>query len=169
MKLSKDKGIELIIAELQKGSAKVSIMASFSKQWQTPKDTFNKWYLIALERHKTAQETINNKKLEEYQLNEINRLKTQLIDREKYISSLVNDIIEIEKIIDRGYIVKRINIEGKTEVVKEIFRTRELTEWHRTLESKRENLKKIEGWDAPKQVEQKNIFENLEIVGIKIE
>ena len=169
MKLSKDKGIELIIAELQKGSAKVSIMASFSKQWQTPKDTFNKWYLIALERHKTAQETINNKKLEEYQSNEINRLKTQLIDREKYISSLVNDIIEIEKIIERGYIVKRINIEGKTEVVKEIFRTRELTEWHRTLESKRENLKKIEGWDAPKQVEQKNIFENLEIVGIKIE
>ena len=30
-------------------------------------------------------------------------------------------------------------------------------------------MARIGGWDAPKQVEQKNIFENLEIVGIKIE
>lgn len=162
MKLSKDKGIELIIAELKIGTAKVSIMANFDKQWQTPKDTFNKWYLIALERHKYAQQAIDKQKSEEYQANEINRLKTQLIDRQKYIDSLVNDIIEIEKIIERGYIAKRINIDGKTELVKEIFKTKELTEWHRTLESKRENLKKIEGWDAPKQIEQKTTLIGLE-------
>ena len=108
------------------------------------------------------QQAIDKQKSEEYQANEINRLKTQLIDRQKYIDSLVNDIIEIEKIIERGYIAKRINIDGKTELVKEIFKTKELTEWHRTLESKRENLKKIEGWDAPKQIEQKTTLIGLE-------
>jgi hypothetical protein len=48
-KLSKIKGIELIGKELAKGVTKVEIMANFGKQWQTPKDTFNKWYLIAFE------------------------------------------------------------------------------------------------------------------------
>ena len=162
MKLSKDKGIELIIAELQKGTATLDILAVLGSKWQLAEKTFYNWLKIAKESHLTTQEPINKQKQEEYKSNEINRLKTQLIDRKRYIDSLVNDIIEIEKIIERGYIAKRINIDGKTELVKEIFKTKELTEWHRTLESKRENLKKIEGWDAPKQIEQKTTLIGLD-------
>lgn len=58
-KLSKPKGIELIIVELEKGTTKVSIMANFSEKWQTPQDTFNKWYIIAINLYKNNQESIN--------------------------------------------------------------------------------------------------------------
>lgn len=52
--VSKEKGIELIVSELKIGTKKEDIMANFGKNWQTPKDTFNKWYLIAKEKHTEA-------------------------------------------------------------------------------------------------------------------
>lgn len=75
-KLSKTAGIELIVAELKKGTAKVTIMANFGKQWQTPKDTFNKWWIIALEQHNKAQEALNKVKKVQEVVNKINELKT---------------------------------------------------------------------------------------------
>ena len=95
MKLSKDKGIELIIAELQKGTATLDILAVLGSKWQLAEKTFYNWLKIAKESHLTTQETINKQKREEYQSNEINRLKTQLIDRKRYIDSLVNDLVSI--------------------------------------------------------------------------
>ena len=74
-KLSKTAGIELIIAELKKGSAKATIMANFGKQWQTPKDTFNKWYLIAHKQFLNSQEALNKVKEVQEVENKINELK----------------------------------------------------------------------------------------------
>ena len=84
---------------------------------------------------------------------------SNILTREKYIASLTKDILDIEAIIEMGYLIKKVNIDGKVEMVKEVFKTREFSEWHRTLEIKRENLKKIEGWDAPKQIEQNTTVE----------
>lgn len=84
---------------------------------------------------------------------------SNILTREKYIASLTKDILDIEAIIERGYLIKKVNIDGKVEMVKEVFKTREFSEWHRTLEIKRENIKKIEGWDAPKQIEQNTTVE----------
>jgi thiamine biosynthesis lipoprotein ApbE len=93
-KLSKNKGIELIIEELKKGTAKVAIMATFGKNWQTPKDTFNKWYLIALNEYTKDREAIEKEKAEVYKQTELNRQKGVIIEREKALE-MVSNVVKI--------------------------------------------------------------------------
>ena len=89
-KLSKTAGIKLIVAELQKGIAKVSIMAYFGNKWQTPKDTFNKWYAIALAQYNEAQISINKQKAEDYKQSELNAQKGLILSREKVLEMTSN-------------------------------------------------------------------------------
>ena len=149
MKLSKDKGIELIIAELQKGSATLDILGVIRSKTKLAESTFYEWLKIAKERHSVTQEAINKQKIEEYKQSELERLKTQILDRDK--------ILEMQSNLVKLAYNKMIKSKEPT--------PSDLQAYNSTIE----RYSKLLGLDAPKQVEQKNIFENLEIVGIKIE
>lgn len=61
---SKQKCIDLLVKEIDKGTDKRVVLANFGKKWQYPIDTFNKHWLEAQERHTEQRKLINAAKLE---------------------------------------------------------------------------------------------------------
>lgn len=114
---------------------------------------FKEYWKIAQEQYKEAQILINKQKEEEYIAKEKERQKTLNISREDFISSIIGEIKNLEDIISKGYLVRKFNIEGKQEIKKELFGVSELEKLHRILDNKREQLKKILGYDAPTKID----------------
>ena len=162
--------ISFITDELKKGNVDWSgNVGLFMGKFGVTEETFRKYWGKANEAYKKEREAIEKQKAEEYKQSELEAVKTQIYTKSKFILELENDIANISELIRKGYILKEFVIDGKKERKKEIFGVSEIEKLHRIKDSKLELLKKVQGYDAPKQVEQKNTIEDLVIKGIIIE
>jgi hypothetical protein len=162
--------IDFILDCLKSGIVeRKDIMAKFGEKWQTPPRTFDRYLQKANEAYKIEREAIQKEKAKETISLEIETAKTQIYDKAKMIQDLESDIESMTELLKKGYILKKFNIEGKEEIKKEIFGVKEIESLNRIKDSKYEILKKMQGWDAPKQVENNNKYEDLIIKGIIIQ
>lgn len=151
-KLSKQAGIELIIEELKKSTSKVDVMAMFGKQWQTPKDTFNKWWIIAQKKHTEAQSEVNSIVKEQTIDAEIEAKKRAINDRNRRLAILNTKFEELAE-------VKPITV--KTKDGKEIKITK--GDYLKTIEVMAkldDRISKAEGTDAPTKQAQTDVNGN---------
>lgn len=147
-KLSKKEGVELIVAELKKSATKGEIMANFGKQWQTPKDTFNKWYLVACQQHKEVK-TRADKVVEDIVIGKEVDAKIKAInDANERKAILQEKFVEVSK-IKRGEIIVQVK-GGKKETLKVT-----LSEEMKAIELLAkidDRLSKADGTDKPSKV-----------------
>lgn len=145
MKLSKSKGIELIVAELQKGTATSEIYGVIRSKSELVESTFYEWLKIAKEQHSVIQKSINELKTKEYTASELSRQKSTILEREKAIEMVSN----VAKIM-----YNKIAKENKTADVM-------------AFNSTIERLAKMDGWDKSTKIEQtiteKRIVDDLYI------
>ena len=146
--------ISFIIEQLQKGNVeRGKVLSIFGKKWQTSDRTFDRAWKKAQQLHKEAQILIQKEKSDLYKESEIELQNRLNLSKNILIENIYNEIKELEDIIKRGYLIKKVIIEGNTEIKKEIFGVFELEKMHRILDGKREQIKKMLGYDAPNKTE----------------
>jgi hypothetical protein len=133
----------------------------FEGKFGLKEDTFNKYWKIANEAYLSEKYAIEEKVLNETIPFKIEVVKSQIYDKAKFIEDIENDIKDTKDLIKKGYILKKFTIDGKEEIKKEIFGVKEIESLNRILDSKYDLLKKAQGWDAVKKVEQKNTHEMI--------
>jgi hypothetical protein len=133
----------------------------FEGKFGLKEDTFTKYWKIANEAYLSEKHAIEEKVLNETIPIKIEVVKSQIYDKAKFIEDIENDIKDTKDLIKKGYILKKFTIDGKEEIKKEIFGVKEIESLNRILDSKYELLKKAQGWDAVKKVEQKNTHEMI--------
>jgi hypothetical protein len=146
-KLSKQAGIELIVAELQKGTATSDIFGVIRSKSELAESTFYEWLKIAKEQHSVIQNSINELKAKEYTVSELSRQKSTILEREKAIEMVSN----VAKIM-----YNKIAKENKTADVM-------------AFNSTIERLAKMDGWDKPTKQEQTITDKRQGIVDFEIE
>ncbi len=149
MKLSKSKGIELIVAELQKGTATSEIYGVIRSKSELVESTFYEWLKIAKEQHSVIQKSINELKTKEYTASELSRQKSTILEREKAIEMVSN----VAKLM---YNQLAKNGDKKPADVM-------------AFNSTIERLSKMDGWDKPTKQEQTITDKRQGIVDFEIE
>lgn len=102
--INKDKAIDIIVERLKSAEDKQVTFAFFGKKWQTPQDTFNKWYIIAKKKHAEQSETVQKKVLEQTVDQEVKAHQEALMNRKKRLETLHRKFDEISS-IKRGKVV----------------------------------------------------------------
>jgi len=97
-KISKEKGIELILLELEKGKDRATTLAMFSENWQTATRTFDRWWKEANIKHKDRQAKTSAILMEAKIENEKELLKTALNDKNSQAKEIALQIEELKKI-----------------------------------------------------------------------
>lgn len=146
--MSKEAYISFIVEQMQSGVVeRGEVLAIFGKRWQVGLRTFDRYWKIAQERFKEAQQAINNKKQEQYTESEIKRNYDVILSREKSLEMLSN----VAKLIYN----KLIKDEKK--------QSSDILALNTTVE----RISKLEGWDKPTQINTSIQSQELVIVGKK--
>jgi len=139
--------IDFITDELKKGNVeRNAVLSKFVKKWQTSDRTFDRAWKSANEAYKNEQHAINEQKSKEYTQSELERSKSNILDREKALEMQTN----VAKLVY-----------NKMAKSKEPSAS-DVMAFNNTIE----RLSKLQGWDAPKQVENKNLHE---FIGMEVE
>jgi hypothetical protein len=147
MSAKKETYISFILEELKKGNVDYkNVMSVFVSKWQLSERQFVRHWNDANEAFKSTQEAINEQKSKEYTQSELERLKTNILDRDK--------IVEMQSNLVKLAYNKMVKIKEPT--------PSDLQAYNQTVE----RYSKLLGLDAPKQIEQKNIHE---LVGLGVE
>jgi uncharacterized caspase-like protein len=97
-KLSKQAGIELIIAELQKGTATLDIFGAVRSKSELAESTFYEWLKIAKNKHTEAQNELN-KLLKEQTINkELESKERAINERNRRLAILNNKFEELAEL-----------------------------------------------------------------------
>lgn len=146
--MSKEAYISFIVEQMQTGVVeRGEVLAIFGKRWQVGLRTFDRYWKIAQERFKEAQQVINNKKQEQYTESEIKRNYDVILSREKSLEMLSN----VAKLVYN----KLIKDEKK--------QSSDILALNTTVE----RISKLEGWDKPTQINTSIQSQELVIVGKK--
>lgn len=146
--MSKEAYISFIVEQMQTGVVeRGEVLAIFGKRWQVGLRTFDRYWKIAQERFKEAQQAINNKKQEQYTESEIKRNYDVILSREKSLEMLSN----VAKLVYN----KLIKDEKK--------QSSDILALNTTVE----RISKLEGWDKPTQINTSIQSQELVIVGKK--
>lgn len=97
-KISKEKGIELILLELEKGKDRASTLAMFSENWQTATRTFDRWWKDANVEYKERQAKTSAILMKAKIENEKELLKTALNDKNSQAKEMALQIEELKQI-----------------------------------------------------------------------
>ncbi len=167
MSAKKETYISFILDNIKRGVIEwKENVGLFEGKFGLKEDTFNKYWKIANEAYKIEREAIQKEKAKEAISLEIETAKTQIYDKAKMIQDIEFDIEYTNDLLKKGYILKKFTIDGNQEVKKEIFGVKEIESLNRIKDSKYDLLKKLQGWESPKKIEQKNLHE---LVGLGVE
>jgi hypothetical protein len=89
-KLSKQKCIELILIEIQKGSPYKQTFAVIQSKTKLVESTFASYWKIANEQYTVAQQAIQKERAEVYRQNELEGQNKAIIDRNKLLEMTTN-------------------------------------------------------------------------------
>lgn len=144
--------IEFITKELEKGNIQhKEVCDVFLPKFACSRQTFDKYWKKANEAYLERQQSINELKAKETLKSEIEATRSQIKTKLQIIDDLENEILNIEKTLKDGYLIKIVTINGETTTHKEIFGSREIEIWNRMLKDKRDLLIKLQGFEAPKK------------------
>ncbi len=142
MSIKKETYISFIIEQLKSGNVEwKNVSKVFLGNFGCSEETFNKYWKLANEAFKIEQEGINEQKAKEYTQSELERLKSNILDRDK--------ILEMQSNLVKLAYNKMVKIKEPT--------PSDLQAYNSTVE----RYSKLLGLDAPKQVEQKNTHEMI--------
>lgn len=147
MSAKKETYISFILDELKKGNVEYkNVFKVFLSKFKCTEPTFVTYWKLANETFKSAQEEINEQNTKEYTQSELERLKSNILDRDK--------IVEMQSNLVKLAYNKMVKIKEPT--------PSDLQAYNQTVE----RYSKLLGLDAPKQIEQKNLHE---LVGLGVE
>ena len=144
--MSKTKAyVDYILELMRSGDIDRSIIVSkFCKKFQTTERTADTYWKEAKEAYNIELDEIKSKSVEDYRQNELERLKAQILDRDKILEMQSN-------LVKLAY--------NKMVKAKEPLPS-DLQAYNSTIE----RYSKLLGLDAPKQIEQKTTVESINII-----
>ena len=144
--MSKTKAyVDYILELMRSGDIDRSIIVSkFCKKFQTTERTADTYWKDAKEAYNVELDEIKSKSVEDYRQNELERLKSQILDRDKILEMQSN-------LVKLAY--------NKMVKAKEPLPS-DLQAYNSTIE----RYSKLLGLDAPKQIEQKTTVESINII-----
>lgn len=104
--ISKDKAIELILIEIQKGAKRADILAIAGDEWQIPSRTFDRYYKTALNKHTELRNEVLSKLADESIDIEVTKAKKGIlskIEKQKILSDIAKGIKSSKKDPDYTY------------------------------------------------------------------
>jgi len=144
--MSKTKAyVDYILELMRSGDIDRSIIVSkFCKKFQTTERTADTYWKDAKEAYNIELDEIKSKSVEDYRQNELERLKSQILNRDKILEMQSN-------LVKLAY--------NKMVKAKEPLPS-DLQAYNSTIE----RYSKLLGLDAPKQIEQKTTVESINII-----
>lgn len=144
--MSKTKAyVDYILELMRSGDIDRSVIVSkFCKKFQTTERTADTYWKDAKEAYNVELDEIKSKSVEDYRENELERLKAQILDRDKILEMQSN-------LVKLAY--------NKMVKTKEPLPS-DLQAYNSTIE----RYSKLLGLDAPKQIEQKTTVESINII-----
>ena len=144
--MSKTKAyVDYILELMRSGDIDRSIIVSkFCKKFQTTERTADTYWKDAKEAYNVELDEIKSKSVQDYRQNELERLKAQILDRDKILEMQSN-------LVKLAY--------NKMVKAKEPLPS-DLQAYNSTIE----RYSKLLGLDAPKQIEQKTTVESINII-----
>ena len=144
--MSKTKAyVDYILELMRSGDIDRSVIVSkFCKKFQTTERTADTYWKDAKEAYNVELDEIKSKSVEDYRQNELERLKAQILDRDKILEMQSN-------LVKLAY--------NKMVKTKEPLPS-DLQAYNSTIE----RYSKLLGLDAPKQIEQKTTVESINII-----
>lgn len=144
--MSKTKAyVDYILELMRSGDIDRSVIVSkFCKKFQTTERTADTYWKDAKEAYNIELDEIKSKSVEDYKQSELERLKSQILDRDKILEMQSN-------LVKLAY--------NKMVKAKEPLPS-DLQAYNSTIE----RYSKLLGLDAPKQIEQKTTVESINII-----
>ena len=144
--MSKTKAyVDYILELMRSGDIDRSVIVSkFCKKFQTTERTADTYWKDAKEAYNIELDEIKSKSVEDYRQSELERLKSQILDRDKILEMQSN-------LVKLAY--------NKMVKAKEPLPS-DLQAYNSTIE----RYSKLLGLDAPKQIEQKTTVESINII-----
>ena len=144
--MSKTKAyVDYILELMRSGDIDRSVIVSkFCKKFQTTERTADTYWKDAKEAYNVELDEIKSKSVQDYRQNELERLKSQILDRDKILEMQSN-------LVKLAY--------NKMVKAKEPLPS-DLQAYNSTIE----RYSKLLGLDAPKQIEQKTTVESINII-----
>lgn len=144
--MSKTKAyVDYILELMRSGDIDRSVIVSkFCKKFQTTKRTADTYWKEAKEAYNIELDEIKSKSVEDYKQSELERLKSNILDRDKILEMQSN-------LVKLAY--------NKMVKAKEPLPS-DLQAYNSTIE----RYSKLLGLDAPKQIEQKTTVEGINII-----
>lgn len=144
--MSKTKAyVDYILELMRSGDIDRSVIVSkFCKKFQTTERTADTYWKDAKEAYNIELDEIKSKSVEDYKQSELERLKSQILDRDKILEMQSN-------LVKLAY--------NKMVKAKEPLPS-DLQAYNSTIE----RYSKLLGLDAPKQIEQKTTVEGINII-----
>lgn len=144
--MSKTKAyVDYILELMRSGDIDRSVIVSkFCKKFQTTERTADTYWKDAKEAYNIELDEIKSKSVEDYRQSELERLKAQILDRDKILEMQSN-------LVKLAY--------NKMVKAKEPLPS-DLQAYNSTIE----RYSKLLGLDAPKQIEQKTTVESINII-----
>jgi hypothetical protein len=141
--------IDFLIDLISQGKSHGECLALFGTKWNKSKNTFERRLKIANRQHKEARLELD-KKLNELTTNKaIKALESGLKLKIEHQMELQKEIEELQKMLDAGFIAKKIKIDGIFNEKIEVFGIYEITQVQRLIDEKRKELFKLDGMYAP--------------------
>ena len=135
--------IDYILTELRKGNVEYkSIVSVFCEKFRCSDRTFDNYWKKAKEAYNIELEAIKTQSVQDYKENELERLKTQILDRDK--------ILEMQSNLVKLAYNKMVKTKEPS--------PSDLQAYNATIE----RYSKLLGLDAPKQIEQKTTILGLD-------
>lgn len=137
--------VDYILELMRSGDIDRSVIVSkFCKKFQTTERTADTYWKDAKEAYNIELDEIKSKSVEDYRQSELERLKSQILDRDKILEMQSN-------LVKLAY--------NKMVKAKEPLPS-DLQAYNSTIE----RYSKLLGLDAPKQIEQKTTVEGINII-----
>lgn len=141
-KVNKQKAIELILVELDKGTDKPSILAKNGKNWHIPDRSFERYWKEANTLHSTRIQEVQSELKEERVEIEKERLKADLKTKNERVMILQSQIDDIIKELEDGFCY---DVNGRGKPYKRHLLPSEKTGMRKSIKDLQSEISKIEG------------------------
>lgn len=130
-------------------SAKTELLGIFRNKYKIGTDRFLREFDLALKGWQIEKDKATSDAI---QANAKEGLKSGLKSKIELQLEIQKEIEQLQKILNDGYLSKKVTFDGKTEIKREVFGTKEIESYHRMIDNKRNELFKLDGMYAPTKV-----------------
>jgi hypothetical protein len=140
---------------LRKKQNRPEILANICENLRVSSRTFDKYWKIASEQYKETQQIIQKAVNDTLQAETIEAAKIGLKSKIEHQLEIQSEINELQDLVNKGYILKRIEVnEDKVLEKEEVFGSYEIAQINGVIDRKRKELFMLDGMYAPAKVAQ---------------